>query len=173
MYMNGRLYSCNKIYFTGFVMSKTLTMFHNTLAKTHEPSEPGPASKASGSDTYSHHATCELVTQTGFDFFIHKLIFFSSSLVHRPTSRFPHLQFIPNPLPTEIRHGHDLHDQASPAGKVLRPLALTRLRVVLLPRKTSLFPAFVHRVNEILAEVRVELRRLGLMWTFLLGNFLS
>ena len=54
-------------------------------------------------------------------------------------------------LSTWVPHGHDLNDQAGPAGKVLCTLSGTRLRVVLLPRKARVFPALVHGVNKIFA----------------------
>ncbi len=71
------------------------------------------------------------------------------------------LQFIPDPMlatssPTQIRHSHDLDHQARPAGEVLRPLALARLGVVLFPREARLFPALVYRVDDILAQARVQ-----------------
>jgi hypothetical protein len=60
------------------------------------------------------------------------------------------LQLIPHRLPTQIRHRHDLDHQARPASKMLRTLALARLRIILLPREARLLPALIHRVDEVL-----------------------
>ena len=62
-------------------------------------------------------------------------------------------------LPTlalQIRHPHNLDDQARPAGEMLRALSLARLRVILLPGETRLFPALIHGVYDVLAELGVE-----------------
>ena len=68
-----------------------------------------------------------------------------------------YLQLIPNHLATKIRHGHDLDNQASPASEMLSALALAGLRVILLPCEASLFPALINSVNEVLAEIGVQL----------------
>lgn len=82
------------------------------------------------------------------------------------------LQLIPNPS-LQIRHTHNLNHQARPAREVLRALSLARLRIVLLPREASLFPALVHGAYEVFAERGVEFLGLGLVRAFLLGNFLD
>ena len=65
------------------------------------------------------------------------------------------LQFIPDRLATQVWHSHNLDNQTSPTSKVLCPLALARLRIVLLPRETCLLPTLVNSVDEVLAEVGV------------------
>jgi hypothetical protein len=53
---------------------------------------------------------------------------------------------------------------------MLRPLSLTRLGIILLPRKASLLPAFIHCIDEILAEIGVQLLSLGLIGSLLLSE---
>lgn len=52
---------------------------------------------------------------------------------------------------------HNLDDQAGPAGEVLGALALARFRVVLLPREARLLPALVDGLDQVLAELSVQL----------------
>lgn len=56
---------------------------------------------------------------------------------------------------------------------MLGPLALARLRVVLLPREARLLPAVVHRLDKVLAQPRVEVSSLGLVWAFLKREILK
>ena len=55
---------------------------------------------------------------------------------------------------------------------MLRALSLPGLRVVLLPSKPSFLPAFVYSLDQILAEVDVELFCPGLVSSLLLSNIL-
>jgi hypothetical protein len=55
---------------------------------------------------------------------------------------------------------------------MLRPLALAGLRVVLLPCKACLFPALVHSVDKVPAELGVELLCTRLMGSLLLSKVL-
>lgn len=73
----------------------------------------------------------------------------------------------------QIFHGHDIHDQAGPPGKMLGPLPLAGLRIVLLPSKPRTFPFSKHIVDEILSERRVLLGSMGAMGPWLFGNNLS
>lgn len=73
---------------------------------------------------------------------------------------------------TEVLHRHDLHNQTRPARKVLRALALARLRIILLPREARLLPALVDGADEILTQAAVEILGLGLIWTRLCGDIL-
>jgi len=68
------------------------------------------------------------------------------------------LQLVPDVAArrAEVVHGHNLDHQACPARKVLRPLSLTRLRVVLLPCEARLLPAGVDRVDHVLPQPRVQ-----------------
>lgn len=72
----------------------------------------------------------------------------------------------------EFLHGHDLDDEAGPAGKVLRALALARLRVVLLPGESRLFPAAVDCVDQVAPEAVEEVRGLGSEGAVLRGHIL-
>jgi hypothetical protein len=83
-----------------------------------------------------------------------------------------YLQLIPNRLPTQIWHSHNLDDQASPTREMLGSLAFACLRVVLLPREARLLPAFVDGVDEIFAKVGIQLLGTLLMRSLLLGNIL-
>lgn len=58
------------------------------------------------------------------------------------TSRANSLQLVMSGLfvSGQIRHGHHVHHHTGPAGKVLCPLAITRIRVVLFPSEPSLLP---------------------------------
>ena len=47
---------------------------------------------------------------------------------------------------------------------MLRPLPLSSLRVVLLPREASTLPFVKHVFNEILAKRSIELARLDAVW---------
>lgn len=84
-----------------------------------------------------------------------------------------YLQFIVRVTLAQIIHGHNLHHQARPAREVLRPLAPAGLRVVLLPREARLLPALVDRVDEVGAELRVELPRAGLVGALVRRDVLS
>ncbi len=72
----------------------------------------------------------------------------------------------------QVRHGHELDHQAGPAGKVLRPLALARFGVVLLPCEAGLLPAVVDGVHDVLAQAGVQISRLRLVGPILGGEFL-
>lgn len=76
-------------------------------------------------------------------------------------------------LATEIRHGHDLDDQARPAGKVLRSLTSSGLWVVLLPRKAGLLERAVDCVDEVPTEGAVHRGCSFLLWSGLLGDVLD
>lgn len=71
-----------------------------------------------------------------------------------------------------LLHGHELDDEAGPAGEVLRPLALARLGVVLLPGEARVLPALVDRVDEVLAQAGEEVGGLGLVGAVLGGDVL-
>ena len=83
-----------------------------------------------------------------------------------------YLQLIPDNLSADVRHSHDLYDQACPASEVLSPLTLTRLGVVLLPCEAGLLPAFINGVDEIIAEVGVQLLSMFLVWALGLCDIL-
>ena len=74
---------------------------------------------------------------------------------------------------TEILHRHDLDNQTGPARKVLCALACATLGVVLLPGEPRLLPALVDGVDEVLAQARVEVLGLGLVWAVLACNVLG
>lgn len=71
-----------------------------------------------------------------------------------------------------LLHGHQLDDQARPAGEVLRALALAGLRIVLLPGEARLLPALVDSVDQVLAQTGEEVCGLGLVGTILAGSVL-
>jgi len=76
-------------------------------------------------------------------------------------------------LTTKIREVHDLDHQASPASEMLCPLALAGIGIVLLPSKARLFPALVHSLDKICAELGVHLRCFLLLRTGGLRDVLS
>lgn len=55
---------------------------------------------------------------------------------------------------------------------MLRPLSLARLRVVLFPSEARLFPALVHGLDEIVAQISVHLGGALLERTLLLSDVL-
>lgn len=59
-------------------------------------------------------------------------------------------------ISSDFRHSHDLNNQAGPTSKVLSTLTSARVRIILFPSETSLFPALVDGVDEVLAEGGVE-----------------
>ncbi|SRR6266536_1893690 len=61
----------------------------------------------------------------------------------------------------QIRHAHNLHYQARPPGEMLRPLALSSLRIILFPSKARLRPIFIDSLDEIKTEATVQV--LGLL----------
>lgn len=67
--------------------------------------------------------------------------------------------------PDQIRHGHHVHHHTGPAGKVLCPLAIARVRVVLFPSEPSLLPLAEDILDQILPQVAVHLPRLFLVRT--------
>ena len=83
-----------------------------------------------------------------------------------------YLQLVSNNFSAEIRHRHNLNDQARPPCKMLRSLSLTRLGVVLFPRKARLFPAVVYSVDQVFAEIGVQLPSALLMRAFGLCDIL-
>jgi hypothetical protein len=76
-------------------------------------------------------------------------------------------------LAAQVREVHNLHDHAGPSSEVLRTLASTSVRVVLLPREASLEPRVVDGVNQVLAQVGVHSRSALLLRTWLLGDVLE
>ena len=85
---------------------------------------------------------------------------------------FLYLQLVSNNSSAEIWHRHDLDNQARPPCKMLRSLTLTRLRVVLFPRKSSLLPAIIYSIDKIFAEIGVQLPSALLMRTLCLCDIL-
>ncbi|KAG7125085.1 hypothetical protein HYQ46_010577 [Verticillium longisporum] len=73
----------------------------------------------------------------------------------------------------EVLHGHNLDDEARPAGKVLRALALARLGVVLLPGEAGRLPALEDGVDEVRAEARVDVPGALLEGALLGGDVLA
>ena len=61
----------------------------------------------------------------------------------------------------DFGHGQNLYHETGPASKVLSALTLARLRVILFPSESSLLPALVHRLDQVLAERIIHL--LGLL----------
>ena len=55
--------------------------------------------------------------------------------------------FATSSLSPQVRHIHNLNHQARPARKMLRPLALSRLRIILFPREARLLPLLIHIVQ--------------------------
>ena len=91
---------------------------------------------------------------------------------HRYWQRAWRLQLVPSSSTFQIRHAHDFNHQTCPSSEMLRALSLPGLRVVLLPSKPSFLPAFVYSLDQILAEVDVELFCPGLVSSLLLSNIL-
>lgn len=56
---------------------------------------------------------------------------------------------------------------------MLGALALTRLRVILLPRETRLLPALIHSVDEVFPQIGVQLLCALLVRALSLGDVLS
>ena len=75
-------------------------------------------------------------------------------------------------LTAQIGEVHNLHNHARPASEVLRALASTGVRVVLLIREASLEPRVVDGVYQILAQVGVHGDGTLLLRTGLLGDVL-
>ena len=75
-------------------------------------------------------------------------------------------------LTAQVREVHDLDKHARPSGEVLRALASTGVRVVLLIREASLEPRVVDGVYQILAQVGVHGDGTLLLRTGLLGDVL-
>lgn len=73
----------------------------------------------------------------------------------------------------EIRHDHHVHHQARPACEVLGALALTRLRVVLLPSESCLLPLSEDIFDQIFPKIRIHLSGLFLMGTRSSSNVLK
>ena len=48
---------------------------------------------------------------------------------------------------------------------MLRPLPLSRLRVILFPREACFFPLFENVFHKVLAKRGVDFRGLGFVWT--------
>lgn len=82
------------------------------------------------------------------------------------------LQLIMPALTTQIRHCHNLDDETRPPGKVLRALSRSSFRVILLPRESSLLPALVDSLHEVLPQVGVQLRCTGFVRAGSLRNVL-
>ena len=74
---------------------------------------------------------------------------------------------------TQIRHSHNLDNQARPTSKVLGTLSLSGLRVILLPRKSCLLPALIDGVDQVLAEFSVHLCGAGTVGARRLCEFLG
>src|SRR5947207_11796682 len=72
----------------------------------------------------------------------------------------------------EVRHNHDVHHQARPAGEMLRALPSTCLRVVLFPCKASLLPLPEHVFYHIRSQLDVDIARLLLVRSFSRGYVL-
>lgn len=70
----------------------------------------------------------------------------------------------------DLRHGHNLDDQAGPAGKVLSALTGAGLGIILLPGEAGLLPAFVDGLDEVLPELVVHLLCLLLVRARARGN---
>lgn len=83
------------------------------------------------------------------------------------------LQLISHPLPTQIRHCHNLRHQGRPAREMLCPLPFTRFRIILFPRETCFLPAVIDCVDQIFSEPRVERYGLRLVGAGLLGGVLG
>ena len=73
---------------------------------------------------------------------------------------------------TQVLHTHNLHHQARPPSKMLRPLPVTGLGIILLPRKPRALPFLKDVVDEILTERCVNLGGASAMRTWLFGNHL-
>ena len=73
---------------------------------------------------------------------------------------------------TEIRHDHDVDHQARPAGKVLCPLSMPRVRIILLPCKTSLLPFAEDVLYQIDPQLGINLKCLLLVRAFRCRNCL-
>lgn len=76
-------------------------------------------------------------------------------------------------LTAQIREVHDLNNHACPSSKVLRALASTGVRVVLLPCEASLEPRVIDSVHQVLAQVGVHSGGTLLLGTGLLGDVLE
>lgn len=76
-------------------------------------------------------------------------------------------------LATEIRHRHDLDDQARPASEMLCSLASSGLRIVLLPRKARLLEGVVDCIDKVPSEGAVHRGCSLLLWSSLLGGVLD
>jgi hypothetical protein len=63
---------------------------------------------------------------------------------------------MPSSRSRKILHIHNLHHQTRPPGKVLGTLTLACLRVVLLPRKTCVFPFSEDVLNQVFAKFVVD-----------------
>jgi hypothetical protein len=65
----------------------------------------------------------------------------------------------------QFRHGHHVHHHTGPAGKVLCPLAIARVRVVLFPSESSSLPLAEDILDQILPQIGIHLPRLFLVRT--------
>lgn len=63
---------------------------------------------------------------------------------------------MPIPSDSQIRHCHNFHHEASPAGEMLRALAVAGLRVVLLPCEPCSLPLVEHVVDKIGTQSGVQ-----------------
>jgi hypothetical protein len=72
----------------------------------------------------------------------------------------------------QIRHPHDLDDEAGPAREVLRALALACLGIVLFPGEAGFFPAVVDGVYDVFAQLGVEFCGAGFVLARGLGDVL-
>jgi hypothetical protein len=63
----------------------------------------------------------------------------------------------------QIGHGHHLHHHTGPAGEVLGPLSASGFGVILLPGKSGLLPLLEDILNQVLAQVGIQLTSLFLV----------
>lgn len=78
-----------------------------------------------------------------------------------------------SPPTAQIRHRHNLNNQARPACKMLGSLPIARLRIVLFPCKACSLPFIEDILNKVLSKGSVNLGRLGFVWARLVCNVLA
>jgi hypothetical protein len=73
---------------------------------------------------------------------------------------------------TQVGHTHNLDNQTSPSSEMLGSLPLACLWIILLPSETRFRPLFVDGLDEVEAQIAVELSGLGLVRPWSLCIFL-
>lgn len=64
----------------------------------------------------------------------------------------------------KVGHRHHLHDQAGPAGEMLRPLALASFWVILFPGESGSLPLPEHVFNQVSPQSGIHVLGLLLVW---------